>query len=302
MSRLEKKCFIVSATLHGLLFGVVVFGSAFLVPSEKIAPVTPIKVYDASMVTDALNSTGGNPNVMVAPAPVPQIEQPQPTPPRIPQPTPPKPQPPKVERVEPPEPVKPVRHHEILPEKDLKPVTKIDKIKPAPKLDPTMFKPVVRKASDKKVKPPKEQDETADREFKAMAAARKKAAAEFKNSLTSLSKNMSASTLVDVTYGPGGGPVSANYRDLVFSRYYSAWSPPVDTDDTREVPVSITISRDGNILSARILKRSGNIPLDNSIQNALENVTFIAPFPAGASEPERVFKIIFTLEAKRAIG
>lgn len=298
MSRLEKKCFIVSATLHGLLLGVVVFGSAFLVPSEKIVPVHPIKVYDASLVTDALTSTGGNPNVTVAPAPAPpQIEKPEPTP--LPVAPKPQPEPPKVERVKP-EPVKPVKNHEKLPEKDLEPVTKLDKNKP--KLDADMFKPVVRKPSDKKVKPPKETEE-ADSNAKKYAENRRRIASELNKSLRNISDKTSSSTLVEVSHGPGGdGPVSANYRDLVFSKYYSAWSPPVDTDDTREVPVSITISRDGNILSARILKRSGNTPLDNSIQNALENVTFIAPFPAGASEPERVFKIIFTLEAKRAIG
>jgi periplasmic protein TonB len=194
--------------------------------------------------------------------------------------------------------VKPVKH-ESLPEKDLTPVNKVDKTKP--KLEPDMFKPVVRKPSDKKVKPPKETEE-ADSNAKKYAENRRRIASELNKSLRNISDKSSSSTVVEMPGPGGGGPVSANYRDLVFSRYYSAWNPPTDTDDTREVPVSITISRDGNILSARILKRSGNSALDNSIQNALENVSFIAPFPAGANEPERVFKIIFTLEAKRAIG
>jgi colicin import membrane protein len=300
MNRLEKKCFIVSSALHGLLFAVVVFGSAFLVPSEKVIPVHPITVYSADMVTDALSS-GGNPNVTVAPAPAPPAPQPAP-----PQPTPPPPQPdpPKaVKPIEPPkhheEAVKPIEPPKRLSQNDLAPITKPDKTKS--KLDPESLKPSVRKANDK-VKPPKEQDDTAEREYKAAVAARQKAAAEFGKAFKTLSKNMSSSTVVEMPGPGGGGPVSANYRDLLFSKYYNAWNPPPGVDGFRDVLVSITIARDGSVLSARIIKHSGNAAIDKSVQNALDSVTFIEPFPAGSKEPERPFKIIFNPEAKRAIG
>ncbi|MDB6121017.1 MAG: cell envelope integrity inner rane protein TolA [Pedosphaera sp.] len=310
MSRLEKKCFIASSAFHGLLFAILLFGAAFLVPANKVEPVHPLTVYSEGDVTDALSS-GGDSSLKAAPSPAPQVEKPQPAPPTPPAP---QPDPPKVEKIKP---VEPPKHSDpVKPEppkkltaKDLEPISHIDKTKPADskksKLDPESLKPIVRKPSDKKAKAQKDQDDAADREYKAMAAARQKAAAEFNKTFKSLSKNMSSSTLVQTTSGTGingGGPAAANYRDLVFSRYYNAWNPPADTDDTREVMVSITISRDGNVLNARIVKRSGNAALDRSIQNVIENVTVIAPFPPGATEPERVFKIIFTLEAKRAIG
>src|SRR4051794_24011258 len=83
MNRLEKKCFIASAAVHGLLCGIVLFGSAFFVRKEQVdRTFHQITVYDSSMVTDAMTQ-GSNPKALPAaanPAPQPPAPQPQPEP------------------------------------------------------------------------------------------------------------------------------------------------------------------------------------------------------------------------------
>ena len=67
MNRVQKKCLIVSAALHVLLLGVILFGAA-LMPEDRSAPFKPIKLYSLANVTDA-PSSGGSPNVVSAPLP-----------------------------------------------------------------------------------------------------------------------------------------------------------------------------------------------------------------------------------------
>jgi TonB family protein len=64
----------------------------------------------------------------------------------------------------------------------------------------------------------------------------------------------------------------------------------------------VTIASDGTVITARIVTPSGDAGVDNSIQRALDRVTFIAPFPEGAKEKERIFIIKFNLKAKRMLG
>ena len=105
-------------------------------------------------------------------------------------------------------------------------------------------------------------------------------------------------------FGPGGGgEVYASYDQFVKSVYWHAWTPPDDvTSDEAVVKATVTISSDGSVLSARITKGSGDSSVDRSIQQTLERVTFIAPFPEGAKEKERTYKINFNLKAKRLSG
>jgi TonB family protein len=56
------------------------------------------------------------------------------------------------------------------------------------------------------------------------------------------------------------------------------------------------------VTSARIIQSSGNATVDRSVQATLDRVTFIAPFPEGAKEGERAYKINFNLKAKRLLG
>ena len=95
----------------------------------------------------------------------------------------------------------------------------------------------------------------------------------------------------------------ANYAAVVKSVYEQAWVPPDDAhNDEANVKVTVTIARDGTVISARILTPSGDAGVDASVQRTLDRVTFIAPFPEGATEKERTYTINFNLKAKRSLG
>ncbi len=66
----------------------------------------------------------------------------------------------------------------------------------------------------------------------------------------------------------------------VKSVYWHAWIPPDDTSsDEAVVKATVTIASDGTVLSARITTGSGDASVDRSVQQTLEKVTYIAPFP-----------------------
>ena len=104
--------------------------------------------------------------------------------------------------------------------------------------------------------------------------------------------------------GPGGGGATyANYKQVVGSIYYQAWIVPDDVDaDAATAVASVTIAKDGTVISATLTKSSGNRGVDRSVQATLDRVRYIAPFPEGAKESQRQFTINFNLKAKKAIG
>jgi protein TonB len=108
-------------------------------------------------------------------------------------------------------------------------------------------------------------------------------------------------TAVDVP-GPGG-EAYANYATFVREAYDNAWIVgQVLTDDDGTAVVKVVIRRDGRVIAARIIRRSGNPALDKSVQNALDRVKEVRPFPEGARDDQREFTIDFNLKAKRALG
>ncbi|MCX8155995.1 MAG: TonB C-terminal domain-containing protein [Verrucomicrobiae bacterium] len=111
-------------------------------------------------------------------------------------------------------------------------------------------------------------------------------------------------TLSDVVgSGVGGGPAAINYSQAVLGAYDDAWQPPPELEEDTAVTVArIIVHRTGRIVDARIIKRSGNHLMDLSVQNALEAVKELPPFPEGARDLERTFKIEFNLKVKRGIG
>lgn len=101
----------------------------------------------------------------------------------------------------------------------------------------------------------------------------------------------------------GGGPGAVNYSQAVLGAFDDAWNPPAEITDNVAVAVAkIRVNRSGTITEARIIKRSNNALMDRSVQNALEAVKSLPPFPQGATDLERVFNIEFNLKAKRATG
>jgi len=119
--------------------------------------------------------------------------------------------------------------------------------------------------------------------------------------LDELNRQLTTSTLVKI---PGPGVEAATkYADTVKRHYEAAWLLPEDsTSDAANTKVSVTIGRDGSVISSRILDRSGDSKVDASVQRTLDRVTFVVPFPDGAKEKERTFIINFNLKAKRLLG
>ncbi len=313
MNRLEKKCVIASTAFHTLLLGILLFGSALMPgPSEKA--FNPITVYSSAAVSDALSS-GGSPNVPTPPSqpvapPSPPADAPKPAAKPLPQPV----EPPKPIRQETPKP--PVERVEIPKDFKIPKATKLkaEKVKPPEPLEETVKPPkeshkIVLDKSNSRMAVRKPNDTAKAAQEAAQNAAndaRKRTAREIASSLKNISSHLSPSTLVDTQFVSGNGTpgeVSVNYRELIASIYYNAWSASADLDDTTPVVLaSVTIARNGNVISARITKPSGNAAMDRSIANVLQTVTFIEPFPAGSTDQERTVTVKFNLLAKRGTG
>lgn len=123
----------------------------------------------------------------------------------------------------------------------------------------------------------------------------------FQRAASNISQKASSATSVEM---PGSGSVSyANYASVVRSVYEQAWIAPDNADnDDAVVKVSITIARDGHVITSRVVNPSGDSKVDNSVQRTLDRVRFVREFPDGAKEQEKTFIINFNLKAKRMLG
>lgn len=271
--------------LHVLLIGILLFGAAFLAsePKDESRPV--LTAFDPTMVNDLLTK-GGNPNVQVAPpTSVPQAAPPQ------------------IKPVETPKPVEPPRPKQVVHEKVETPEpvakNKISDDEPKPKKRESLSSDELKLTKPRVSKPVKNRDrDQSDSKAKEYADARR-AAQNFERSVRNLSKELSTSTAVELPGPGGGGPLSAAYRDIVASTYDGAWSSPADlNDENAKVSITVTIARNGRVINGHISRPSHNAAMDRSVQNLLDTVTFIAPFPEGSSDSERTFEIILTVRAK----
>lgn len=287
MSRLQKKCLIATTGCHLLLVLTLVFGSAFFATRTKPDDSQVLTVIPDKLIDEALNS-----GVKNAQPPAPNPNPPTPVPPQPVDPPTPKPPTP-VDPPAPKPPVKPVDPEPVkqpkLPPIDLTPVEKPQPRKP--KVDLT---PVVRSTP----KTPDTSAEDAAREAKRLNDQRKKA---FANAISSINKNTSTSTVVDM---PGASSAAyASYKDALASLYYDAWTPPTDvSNDDAVTKVRIIIARDGTIISAQIIGPSGDASVDASVRRALDRVTSVPPLPEGTKENQRTLILNFNLKTKRMIG
>ncbi len=102
------------------------------------------------------------------------------------------------------------------------------------------------------------------------------------------------------TFDSGSG-IGGNYLQVVLGIYDEAWNPPSEIDDDNLIAtVRVKVARSGRVISASITKRSGNTLMDRSVQQAIEAVQEIKPFPSNSKDIEKNFKIDFNLKAKRA--
>ena len=201
-----------------------------------------------------------------------------------------------------------------IPEKDVTEPVKPPSKRPLVDLD--LNKIVTRQTEDPKRKTREAAEkarvkaqEEADHKASEAAYANAKAAADrrkaaFQSSLSSLGTGFANDKGVAIEVGGPGGEAYANYGAFVKQAYDNAWIVSQslgDSDVTAEV--SVTVQRSGEILNARITRRSGLAALDKTVETALRNVTRInRPFPEGSRDEQRTFRIRFNLKAKRSTG
>jgi len=226
-------------------------------------------------------SGGGNPNAQ-PPAPAPPAPHPAPAV------TQPAPQPPPVE----------------VPKPQPAPKEMVKEIKPTPDaIEPAKERKHTVDVSTKLVKrDSKELSDTktrADNQAKEIADARRRAAAEISQTVRGIQGGLSGGTTIELK-GPGGGGLPyANWKQAVKSVYDAAWILPAGiTSDSATTAVTVTIARDGTVISARIIAPSGSPAVDQSVQAALDKVKFAARLPDDAREDQRTITIYFDVKAK----
>jgi TonB family protein len=115
------------------------------------------------------------------------------------------------------------------------------------------------------------------------------------NAVNKLRQNLSTTSKVSFR----SGAASYNrYKELVASIYQMKWNrglPPKSASYRgKVVRVRVTVARNGSVVSARIVSRSGMVALDNSVKAALNAVRSIGqPFPPGVKEREQTFTVDF---------
>jgi TonB family protein len=332
MDKMEKKCLLASVTLHAFLVLVVLVGSAFIIPKTTPPFTDPVRMIPSILIDQALSGGGGNPdkprtkevqkgNSLLPPVPVAEKSTPKP---EIKvahhEPT---PEPPKVRA----EPVKPKSEKKV--EKAEKPTPK-DKVpketaatKPSktpsklptkdPKVAPLELTPVVRSSESKKKKAEeaaraaaeKERAEEDARQARIMARQVAETDARLASLLRKTAERVQAGFSDGTVVDPGGDGAAAYapYGAFIKAIYDEEWKTSRSAfNEDYSTTVQITVSRDGRVLKALIVQRSGNPVMDKSVQKALDTVKTLPPFPEASKDSERVFMIDFNLKAKKLTG
>jgi TonB family protein len=284
MDRLQKKCFIAATGLHLFLISLLFIGPAFLSSDTKM-PDEPLITFIPYKTTDQNISGGGDPKGGApAPAPLPQPPAPAPEPVRTaaPEPTP--------EKQEP----APKAPKEPAPKETTTPRDTNEKSKP-PKRE--ISTTIVRRSTSTTSAAAKAK---AAADARAAAAARQRAINQMANALSEIGGSLSGDTSIKDPRGPGGGGLPyANFLQGVKKIYSDAWILPDGIkDDTATVSVSVTIARDGTVISSRILQRSGDAAVNSSVQMTLDRVGRVVPLPDDSKESQRTVTINFNVKSK----
>jgi periplasmic protein TonB len=300
MTRLQKKCFFVSAGMHGLLLLILLGSSAFRsrpVAKDITLPMTMVNI----PITDEQGVGGGSPGPAATAPPAPQpaasvVSTPQAVAPTHAAQSLQHPLPQVVERK--PEP-QPEPRPEPQPEKEAesKPARKTHDHEIHPSFEP------VKPVSHDKTKPKATEAEAADSSSSAEAKRRQRQIDKALHAFASDVKTSGADGTVVNMPGQGGGEAFVGYETVIYNVYYHAWiAPDSVADKLAATDVKIVVARDGTILSAEIVNKSGEKALDRSVDEVLRKVIKLPPFPASAHDEQRTFKIRFNLESKEASG
>ena len=288
MDRLQKKCFIVSAGVHLLLVLILIIGPAFQSSKDK-ADTMPVLDFVPFKTVDAMVSGGGNPNgSLPRPAP-PEPKPPTPAPPPVIQPQP-------VQRPPEPEPPKDIVKPAPLPQPN--PESLEPSLEPKRKKIEVSTTQVTRKRDTKA-----EAKARAEAQAREESAARQRLARQIGAVAEHISGEVSAGTSLELK-GPGGGGIPyANFNQSVMSAYQRVWrQQEVEAEEATTVEATVTIARDGTVISARIIRPSGNASVDRAVQATLDRVKYAAPLPDDAKENQRTVSISFYAKPRRSIG
>lgn len=289
MNRLQKKCLFASAGFHLLLVLILLIGPAFLSSSSKPENLPELNFVPSKTLDDLVSNPGGSRG---ATPPTPAQPAPPVPPPVVTQPTP----IPVAERTPTPEPPAKEKVKDVMPPKD-NPASLVAVTKPKPKNQQINTNLVTRNpnaANDAKAR--------AATEAKGVADRNKRIAAAFNRAASSISGNLSGTTDIKLS-GPGSGISYGNWLSAVKQRYTDAWIVPEGvTDDSATVTTTVTIARDGEVLSTSILRFSGNALVDQSVKSTLDRVTNAPSLPDGAKEDKRTVTINFNVKAKQGLG
>lgn len=328
MNLSPTRCVAASAAGHGLLLLVLVLAPGFASKKPDLIDVPTLDVIPRRAIDQDFNHPGGSPAAASSPAPAASSPSPQaaPTPPAPPPARPPVQPRPEVRvaqetrRIQPPtaEPTPP--KVKVAPE----PAGR-QKLLPTPDGDQPSSSQAARQGrrqvevSSTRVKTSRVVDtaraqaqareearareaaeaEARDREYRQFAENRSKAAARM---MGRLATGLSSGTEISMP-GPGG-EAYASYKSILKTIYERAWEarkPSSVSAEHSTVTASVTIARDGSIVTFRMLSSSGVPGVDRSIERVLRETTRVPPFPEGAKDLERTFQINFNVEGSSSL-
>lgn len=290
MNRFEKKCFIASATFHGLLLVVFFCGSAFF-SSKTPRDMGPVITIENVTVTDGQSRGGGNPNAKQEP------------PPPAPQPEPPAPQPPPQKEIvkqeqkpkETPK-EKPIDKGELpINNRITKPKTEKDTAKSS-----LTQKVIKRTDTNYLAQLKRDADERARRE-KAESmrlAAERKQFTDAVNDAVGVGKTLGKRTVAEAP-GPGG-EAYVNYGSLIGETYKRAvLSSQPQSDNDEEAVIRVVVARSGAVRDSQWVRRTANPVLNKAVDRAMTSVRSLPEFPSGSKDSERTFTIRIFVEARK---
>ncbi len=273
MSRLLKKCIVLSVGLHVLVVALLIAAATFFITKpEKVQPTL-------SMIAPEILDNILKPNST-------QIARTPPTPAVrrnvVPQP------PKRVEEAPPktvtPKPVKITPPKKVTPKPTPRKVTLPDKAKT------TQPRRIQINTSTKTVGSRNPQQPA-----KSIPAKSKINSSALTQKVQNLRGQLSAGIKVNVS--GANAAAFTSYAQYVVSVYRRTWEPllPKSLAKSRVAVVSVTVDRSGRVISARIVRKTGNTELDRSVQRALDRVKTIGKaFPSGSKESKRTFTLDFT--------
>jgi TonB family protein len=311
MTRLQRKCLVVSLCFHGVIMGALVVTAAFR--SEPVVTGETVLTLISPNILDRAGVGGerGTPPPRARPTPVlptpatPTPTQPAPRSQPSPTPTLPSTHPLPTETSPSPAPTEPPKSSRRDTPHPTKEETRLANANPSEHASKHIITPDLTPASSTGRSSSRSAASAAP-SASATQAEKNRRVQEIESALAALGASYdskdSASKVVPLP-GLDGGESFVNYRTAIFNAYYHAWNTPESSTHKNAVAdVKIVVARDGSIVSSDFVSKSGDAAIDRSIQRALDAVKSLPPFPAGATDAERTFIIRFNLEAKESAG